>query len=159
MALRFGENLRQVREHRDLSQAALAARMAGLGHAWHQSTVYKTEHGDRTAGFHEAEDLARILNVTTDRFTWDGPEAAQEAAVRAARGTLLRSWDETADSLARLRAARATAGRAVAEHEGSKYERVRDACRGLAEELADATEGAAADEGAARFERYPKGDA
>ena len=142
------ENLRVLRERKGMSQASLAQAMSERGWPWHQQTVYKIENGKQGVGFGEAADLAGIFGVTTDRFTWTGPETLAATLLANAAGTLRQSWREAADAVARLHAARATAGRLIAEHRDSSYPRVRDAARGLADELGDtALEGALAEGG------------
>lgn len=156
-AARFGENLRAVREHRGLSQPDLAREMTARGHPWHQSTVYKTEHGKRVVGFHEAEDLAAILGTTTDRFTWLPPEAAETALADRAAAILHCAAEDAANAVAALHAARAGAERAIAEHGSSRYRRVRQACSEIAAELADATDENVLAEGTARWQRMKAG--
>jgi transcriptional regulator with XRE-family HTH domain len=156
---RFGANLRSVRDHRGMGQRELAAQMAERGHPWHQNTVTKTEAGERVVRFEEAEALAAILRVTTDRFTWAGPEAAAVMLMSGVNGRLREAWRETADGAARLHAARDAAKRSVAEHRDSKYERVRDTARGLGEELRDATLEAALAEAQETWRRTERGEA
>jgi transcriptional regulator with XRE-family HTH domain len=158
-ALRFGENLRAARERREVSQEGLARAMTERGHSWYASTVYKTEHGERTVGFHEAEDLAAILRVTTDRFTWAGPEATAVMLMSGTTGRLREAWREVADSAARLHAARSAAERSVTENRDSRYGRVRDSARGLAEELEGATLDGALAEAEALWQRTKRGEA
>lgn len=135
----FGENLRAVRERSGMGQRELAARMAEQGYPWHQNTVTRSESGGRTVTFDEAQALAGILRITTDRFTWSAPEAAAVMLMSAATGRLREAWREVAGAAARLHAARDAAERSVAEHQDSNYERVRDTARGLSDELGDAT--------------------
>jgi transcriptional regulator with XRE-family HTH domain len=158
-ALRFGENLRAARERREVSQEGLAQSMNGRGHSWYASTVWKIEHGERTVGFYEAEDLAGILRVTTDRFTWATPEAAAVMLMSGTTGRLREAWREVADAAARLHAATAAAEQSVAENRDSKYERVRAAARGLGEELEGATLEAALAEAEALWQRTKRGEA
>jgi len=152
MAL-FGANLRAVREHRDISQDGLAEAMTARGHDWYQSTVYKTERGERKVSFHEAIDLAAVLQVTTDRFTRLPEEAADEYAVTQGAALLERTWDQAASAVAGLHQARAAAEGLAARFAGSKHARVREAVRGLLAELGGRTPEAAAAEGAARWDR------
>jgi transcriptional regulator with XRE-family HTH domain len=157
-ALRFGENLRAARERREISQDRLASLMTDRGYSWYASTVYKTEHGERTVGFHEAEDLADILGVTTDRFAWATPEAAAVMLMSGTTGRLREAWHRVAEATARLHVTRAAAEQSVAEYGDSKYERVRDSARGLAEELTDSTLEAALTEGEARWRHGERGE-
>ena len=156
---RFGANLRAVREHRGMGQRELAAQMTGRGYPWHQNTVTKVETGGRDVKFGEASALAAILRVTTDRFTWATPEAAAVTLMSGTTGRLREAYREVTGSAARLHAARDAADRSVAEYADSKYERVRETARGLAEELKDATLEAALDEAEALWRRTERGEA
>jgi transcriptional regulator with XRE-family HTH domain len=147
----IGGNLRAARERRGMGQRELAARMAERGYRWHQNTVTRTESGARVMPLDEAEELAGILGVTADRFTWAPPEAAAIMLMSKATVRLREAWREVARAAARLRADRDAAERSVAEYRDSPYERVRDDARALAEELASATlEGALGEAGEMR---------
>ena len=142
----FGANLRAVRDHRGMGQRELAARMAERRFPWHQNTVTRVEKGDRDISFREVQALAWILGVTTDRFTWAGPEATAVTLMSGVNGRLRGAWREVADAAARLHAARSAAEKSVADYQDSEYERVRNAARGLREEVESATlEGALAE--------------
>ena len=56
--------LKALRDLAALSQPQLAERMLRKGHPWHQSTVWKIEHGTRHVRVGELADLAAILGVT-----------------------------------------------------------------------------------------------
>ena len=155
----FPENLRAMREAKGISQAAIAKAMRERGHSWHQTTVARVEAGRQPPGLGETVDLAAILGVTVDRLTWPGPEAAEHALIARAAGALRTAWRETAAGSARLQAARESAERTAAERAKSRYPRVRDAARGLAEELGDCTLQGALAEGAAMLERTRNGEA
>lgn len=157
LSRQFGENLRRLREHREMSQADLAHAMAARGWQWHQATVYKVEHAERRTEGIEARDLADILRVTIDRLFWAGPEVNAAELVNHAIGNLREAWNEVADATARLHAARAGAEHTLAESEKSPYRMVQDARRGLEEDLADATLDSAVTEGAARWEQEARG--
>lgn len=150
--LRFGGNLRAARERKGISQADLGREMAARGWPWHQSTVYKLEHGERRVDFHEAEDLAAILGVTTDRFTWLPAEANEAAFVREITAILRREGHEAANAVARLHAAISRGRRVLASSRDSKYQRVREACADLEAELKASTVEAVIAEGAYRYE-------
>lgn len=154
----FGANLRAVREHRGMGQRELAARMAER-FPWHQNTVTRVEAGDRSVSFFEVQALAGILRVTTDRFTWAGPEAAAIMLMSGTAGRLREAWREVADASARLHAARDAAERSAAEYRDSEYERARGAARGLGEELQGATLEGALAEAEALWERTRRGEA
>lgn len=146
------ENLRALCEEREISQAALAEAMREREWQWYQSTAYKVMNGKRGVSFGEATDLARILGVSTDRLTWSGPEANETAMVERSIVMLRRAREETAGAARSLLAARAWAERTLAQHGGSKYERVRRTCAELEAELAEHTLDAAVDEGTCRYE-------
>lgn len=153
---RFGENLRAVREHRGAGQRELAAKMAERGYRWHQNTVTRVEAGMRAVTFDEAQALAAVLGVTTDRFSWLLPEAAGVAVVGDAAARLSAAYLAAARAHAELRAARDAAGVALAGHRDSRYQRVRDVCEGLDAALAQETPEAALAEGTALLEEEGK---
>lgn len=153
------ENLRALRERKGMSQAALAKAMQERGWLWHQTTVVRIEAGRQSLGFGETVDVAYILGVTTDRLTWAGPEASESALVAGAHGRLREAHRETADAAARLNAARSAAERTVEERAASKYSRVRDAARALAEELGSATLETALGEAEELWRRTERGEA
>lgn len=65
----LGELARRVRLHRvqrGWSQSQLAAAMSRLGHPWHQTTVAKTERGEREPRFSELLELANALDVPVE---------------------------------------------------------------------------------------------
>jgi transcriptional regulator with XRE-family HTH domain len=153
------ENLRALRERKGMSQAALAEAMRKRDWPWHQTTVHRVETGAQSLRIGEIVDAAHILGVTTDRLTWAGPEASESSLVAATHGRLREAWRETADAAARLKAATSAADRAVAESSASKYSRVRDAARGLAEELEATTLETALAEAEALWQRTKRGEA
>ncbi|MEV8169309.1 helix-turn-helix transcriptional regulator [Microbacterium paraoxydans] len=59
----FGPTLREARERRGLSQAALAEAMQALGFDFQQQTIYKIESGNRRATIGEAAGFARALQL------------------------------------------------------------------------------------------------
>jgi transcriptional regulator with XRE-family HTH domain len=133
------ENLRALRERKGISQAALAKAMKDRGWPWHQTSVSRIEAGVQALGFGETVDLAQVLGITPDRLTWAGPEAAESGLVSTAAGRLRVAWRETAVAAARLHDAREAADRRIAEAAKSRFPRVRDAARGLGEDLGDCT--------------------
>jgi transcriptional regulator with XRE-family HTH domain len=67
----FGENLRAAREQQEMSQTALAKRMAGAGFSnFHQSTVARLEAGDRPVRLSEGLELSLILGTPLGHLTW-----------------------------------------------------------------------------------------
>lgn len=59
----IGTRVRELRELRHFSQAHIAAVMTLKGHQWHQTTVAKTESGERPLRLSEAGALADSLFV------------------------------------------------------------------------------------------------
>ena len=65
----FGSRLRKIREARGLSQSELA-RAAGL----HPSLISRMERGERSTPAHgTVVSLAKVLNVTAEQLTGEGP--------------------------------------------------------------------------------------
>ncbi len=148
----FGENVRKNRERKHMSQGDIAREMTARGWPWHQSTVYKVEHGTRRTEAVEVLDLSKILGVPVDHLFWPPAEVNETAMVDSAIAMLRRTWHEMAEATTNLERARAWAGRTVAQRSGSKYQRVRDTCEELAAELGDRTLETAIGEGIYRFE-------
>lgn len=136
---RLAANLRALREHQGMSQAALARAMKERGHPWHQPTVFRAETGVQAVTIEEATGLAVILGVPLDRLTWATGELADRMVAEMAITRLREAAEEAASALARLHAARAGAERGARDAGKSKYERVRDTARAIKEELDDAT--------------------
>jgi transcriptional regulator with XRE-family HTH domain len=151
-ALWFGDNVRQNRERKGMSQGDLARKMTERGWPWHQSTVYKTEHGSRRTEAFELHDLAEILGVPMGHLFWPPAEVGEAAMVERSIVMLRRAREETAAATRTLLAARAWAERTLEQHGDSKYERVRRTCAELEIELAEHTLDAAIDEGEYRYE-------
>jgi transcriptional regulator with XRE-family HTH domain len=142
------ENLRSLRERKGISQTKLATAMQERGRAWHQTTVARVEAGLQEVKVGELIDLAWILGVTIDRFMWSGPESGEREAVASASARLHAAWREVALAVARLRDASEAARRTAERGAKSAFPRVRDAARGLAEDMADrALESALAEAG------------
>lgn len=64
----FGDNLRDFRGIRRLSQEDVAARLTELGHAWKRTTVSEVERGRRSVSIDELFGLAIVLQVTIVRL-------------------------------------------------------------------------------------------
>jgi len=133
------ENLRALRERKGISQAALARAMKEREWPWHQTTVARVESGARPVEWGEVVDLALILGVTADRFMWSGPEAGEREMASAATARIRAAWRELALAAARLEDASDAATRTAERAAKSPFPRVRDAARGLAEDVADCT--------------------
>jgi len=153
---RFGENLRNVRQRRDMGQRELADLMTAKGYRWYQNTVARTEAGDRTPSIFETGALAAILDVTTERFLWLPEEAAGVAYTGDALNRLLDAYRDAVAAVAELQAARLGAEYALRSHRGSRYQRVLDKCEALSEFLEGRTLEAALAEGAALPDREGK---
>ena len=82
---RLAGRVRAFRVSRGLSQAALASRVSGLGQAWHQTTVAKTERGERELRYAELLVLAEALDVPLELLMGlEGKgESQPEAGLRA----------------------------------------------------------------------------
>ena len=103
---RLGMNVRTLREQKGMPQAALARAMTQQGWQWHQSTVARIESGRQPLRLAEASALAQILGETVDRLTWTGPEIDEAGLVDRAASFLRMQFEETADEVAGLIAAR-----------------------------------------------------
>jgi len=134
---RFGHNLRTLREQRDMQQSDLAGRMRDLGHSWHQSTVAKAENGTRAVSYEEAAALAEILRTSLDRFRWHSAEATGTEMVYAAGARLRQRYEQVAESVAALLTGERAAGRILAEHDSSEWERVREAVEDVRHRLGE----------------------
>jgi transcriptional regulator with XRE-family HTH domain len=78
--------LRAARHAADISQAALAEAMRLRGFNWRQTTVAKSEAGDRPVLFAEMVALSQIFKLGFDYFLFEGTEldsVVEEAARRA----------------------------------------------------------------------------
>jgi transcriptional regulator with XRE-family HTH domain len=148
----FGENVRKNRERKEMSQGDVVREMTARGWPWHQSTVYKVEHGTRRTEAFEVLDLAEILGVPIAHLFWPPAEVNETGMVWMAIGRLRLSWNEAAEAAHRLEASRAWAGRTLAQSGDSKYQRVRETCAELEAELAEKTLEAAFEEGIYRHE-------
>lgn len=148
----FGENIRKNRERKEMSQVDVAREMTARGWQWHQSTVYKIEHGTRRTEAFEVLDLAEILGVPMAHLFWPPAEVNETAMVDRSIGMLRRAWHETAQAAQRLLAARAAGERTLAQSGASKYQRVRDTCAELKLDLDEHTLEAAFDEAQYRHE-------
>lgn len=148
----FGENIRISRERRKISQDALAESMRARGWDWHQSTVYKIEHGSRRTEAFELRDLAEILGVPVSDLFVPPAELNEEALVSLSIVKLRRAWEGTAAATRELLAATAWCERTLEQHAGSEYGRVRDTLAELRAELEERTLDSAIDEGEYRYD-------
>lgn len=77
-----GRRLRELRESAGWSQEDMAARMTAHGCPWHQSTVFKIEHGMRVIRAGELPAVAEIFSVqVADMLGADGPALAESRAL------------------------------------------------------------------------------
>lgn len=75
----FAKGLRAMRERMGKSQQWVATEMSERGYDWHQSTVYKSEAGNRKVSIGEAAHLAAVLNVTVDDLlSWEGVDQERD---------------------------------------------------------------------------------
>ncbi len=155
---RLGLAVRTLREQKNMSQAELARLMTERGWPWHQSTVYRVESGKQTVGFNEAVDLAAILRVTLNRFTWGSAEANESEFVYEARARLRHQYEVVAEAVCRMLADQAIAERTAERHKDSEWERVRAAVDDLAAGVEEYHLDAAIDEGITRYEERTGGE-
>ena len=93
----FAVNIRETRERKGISQAALAAEMRERGwEAWYPQTVQKVEAGQRHVRVGEAEALARIFGTTMERLTWPGTTASAAALLDTSIGRAQGAWERIA---------------------------------------------------------------
>lgn len=148
----FGENVRKNRERKQMSQDDLAEAMAARGWPWHQSTVYKVEHGTRRTEAFELHDLAQILGIPMNNLFVPPAELNEAAFVSLSGVRLRRAWEKTAAAARELLAAIAESERTLERHAGSKFGRVHEALGELRADLEERTLDSAFDEGAYRYE-------
>ncbi len=60
---RVARNVRLLRHHRNLTAAALSARLTGIGHPIVDTGILKIEHGDRRVDVDDLTALAEALQV------------------------------------------------------------------------------------------------
>lgn len=125
--VKFGANLRTLRERNGISQAELAQAMTERGWPWYQSTVARVESGRQSVRFPEAFALAELMKTSLDRFTWGSAEANETEFVYAARARLVRAHETAVDAIVHLLAEVVIADRMAERHKGSEYKRVQDA--------------------------------
>jgi transcriptional regulator with XRE-family HTH domain len=152
----FGDNLRHLREAKNIPQAELANLMRERGLLWHQQTVVRVESGVRSVRWREARALSEILGVTLERFLWTNAEAIQAVLVRRATTVLRERWHDTVLAVSSLLAARNFAETALATSEESEYERVRESGTELAMDLRRCDLVNAMSEGVARYKSSPE---
>jgi transcriptional regulator with XRE-family HTH domain len=155
---RFGANLRDLRQRQGMSQAELARQMTEAGFPWHQSTVYRVEQGRQAVTYWEARALAGILRTSTDRFSWEGPEASATEMVYGAGAVLRQRYEAVAEAVYVLLLGQDRVGRVLGWNEDSKYERVQEARRDVALRAGAYSLEAAVDEGVRRYEERGTGE-
>lgn len=64
----LGQAVADGRQRRGMSQSALARVMQAAGFSWQQTTVSRTEAGQRPIPFAEAVALAALLNIDLSEF-------------------------------------------------------------------------------------------
>lgn len=148
----FGENVRKNRERKGMNQDDVARAMAERGWKWHQSTVYKVEHGTRRTEAFEVADLAEILGVPMGHLFWPPAEVNENAMVESAIVMVRREWENAVEGVLRLERAIAWAARTLEQSGDSQYQRVRDTCAELVAELREKTQEAAYEEAAYRYQ-------
>lgn len=140
---RVGANVRLHRDRLGMKQADLARRMD-----WPQSTVARTEAGQRPIRVAEAEQLAEILEVDVARLLWAGGEAGEAALAERAIADLRHAWTHAAVGVGRLLSVRAEARDALTRARASSHARVRDLAAAIEAVLEECTPEAAMEQAA-----------
>jgi transcriptional regulator with XRE-family HTH domain len=99
----FGARVRSLRKTRGWSQEHLAEQMQMLGHNWLQSTVTKTENGQRPLRLNEAAALAEVLAVPLAEATRPLPDSADLAALREQIAQVSAEEEALRDSIEKLK--------------------------------------------------------
>jgi transcriptional regulator with XRE-family HTH domain len=101
----FGIRLRQARERAGLSQEHLSVNLLVMHDVnWHQTTVGKTEAGERPVRLNEAVALADLLGVPLHELAYDrADDAPRIERVALAYAELARLRGEIDTQLSRLR--------------------------------------------------------
>lgn len=113
----IGNNVARYREHRGLSQGALAAEMKDHGFQWVQSTVSAVESGKRPLRLSEARAISDILTVSVSHLLTEeqqGPDL--EAMLWDDAFTIKTAYEEAVKAIAHLNWARHGAGQSVIRH-------------------------------------------
>ena len=98
--VRFGRNLRALRERKGLSQKTVAEAMAGRGHtSWYQNTLTRVESGVQPLKLSEADDLRDILETSIDRLTWASQEAEATELLYGAGAAVRNSYETVATAV------------------------------------------------------------
>jgi transcriptional regulator with XRE-family HTH domain len=97
--------MRQARERAGLSQEHLAANLLVMhGVQWHQTTVRRTESGERPIRLSEAIAVAELLGVPLGELAYDrGDDTPRVERVARAYAELARVRQEIDTQLSRLR--------------------------------------------------------
>jgi transcriptional regulator with XRE-family HTH domain len=148
----LGSNARRLREIAGITQVDLARAMTKSGWQWHQSTVARVESGQQSLRFTEAEALVGILGATLSDLTWTEPEMVEFRDIVRVGRNLRSSYEEAARKVHFHLDCRDRASATIAQHEGSPYQRVVDACRELKGDVEQFTLEAALQEGIHRHE-------
>lgn len=150
--VRFGANLRALREQKGISQDALAAEMTERGHRWLQQTVTRIEAGLQSLRAPELEALASIMGATLDRFTWGTAEANESEFVYASGSRLRQQYEVVAEAVCRMLAEETIAERTVRRHKDSEWKRVQVAVDDVMARMEVYHLDAAVNEGISRYE-------
>ena len=151
-------NLRTLRKRKGWSQADLAAKLAVHGVQWHQQTIGRIEAGQQSVKWGEAVALAAVLETSLDRLTWPTAEANATEHVYAAGYQVRQQYEQVAVAVLQMLAATSAAQKALAQTEGSEYERVQEARRDTAARLEEYGINEAIDEGFRRWQQLTGGE-
>ena len=64
----IGNNLKIIREDKDISQEKLSNKLSLLGITLYQSDIFKIEHNERTVRDFELWGISQILEVSCDKL-------------------------------------------------------------------------------------------
>lgn len=98
----MGVTLRTLRMKRGLSQDQVADRMRVAGFSWQQTTVAKTEGGQRPIRVNEAVALARMFDVTVSYLLTPRREDEHQIRIAEARRSLERAQYGVAEARVQL---------------------------------------------------------
>lgn len=99
----FGARVRATRERQGVSQQHVALVLEAMyGIPWHQTTVAKTESGERPIRLAEAVAVAQALSVPLDELLHDADEGRKRERIEAAFGELMKVRDHVDARMKRM---------------------------------------------------------
>lgn len=91
-SVRVAENLRRIRQERGLSFAELSRRLSGIGHPIPDTSLLKTEKGDRRVDVDDLMALALALEVTPNRLLLPPGEAERVSERNQVTSAVAATW-------------------------------------------------------------------